>query len=173
MIFRVFLGRLVIISVLFCSILTIATSPAFATNACYDNNSMCIDASITETHTSHFLDSMKYGFDEGVKDCEYCNLKNIDLSKRDLRNSSLRYSKMNNINLSGANLSSAILDHAVLMNADLRGADLSNASLEETYLNGANLKGATVSRNQLEYATLYGTTLPDGRVVDSLPYDMP
>ncbi|MBD1836865.1 pentapeptide repeat-containing protein [Coleofasciculus sp. FACHB-64] len=80
------------------------------------------------------------------KECQFCDLSNVNLTGYDLSGA----------NLKGANLLNANLTSVVLAGADLTAATLENANLNNAVLNGANLSGTKMRFANLQYASLQG-----------------
>ncbi len=88
------------------------------------------------------------------RDCQSCDLGNVNLSNRDLKKAVLRQANLENANLENAKLDQAQLEKANLSDADLEGAELSKAKLRDADLSNANLSGANLSGADLRGANL-------------------
>jgi len=90
-------------------------------------------------------------------ECQWCDLRNADISGAHLPNAELSESNLSGAKLAGANLTGANLSGAYLSRSDLSGADLSTAFLRKANMNGANLTGANLTG-----ADLSGAVWTDG-----------
>lgn len=78
-----------------------------------------------------------------TRNCPECNLKEADLSSRDLTNAILPNANLSLVNLANANLSLANLSHTDLRSADLSHANLTGADLSDSLWQGTNFSQAT------------------------------
>lgn len=95
------------------------------------------------------------------------NLKEANLSTKELSN--INFSNANfqgaylpDANLKGANLPNANLQGAFLLNANLQGANLLNANLQGAFLYDADLQGANLQWANLQGANLQGAYFQKG-----------
>ena len=93
------------------------------------------------------------------------DLAGIDLSGADLREADLSRANLKGANLAGAKLRKATLYQATVEGADLTGADLTLVNAIALRGEGADFSGATMSESDFEYARLKGATL-DGATAD-------
>jgi uncharacterized protein YjbI with pentapeptide repeats len=116
--------------------------------------------------------------------CNYCNLRDADLSNRTFKDAQLSESKleganfsksvmigvwftrshMQKVNLQGADVTNALMDYTLLNGANLQDANLSGAYLNFADLTDANLKGAKLDGAKLRGVTYCNTTMPDGSI---------
>jgi len=87
------------------------------------------------------------------------NLTGADLSQANMRRANLRRTILNGANLTGADLRAANLRGANLSNTCLNSANLSDARLSATNLTGARLTMANLRRANLRRADLTGADL--------------
>jgi uncharacterized protein YjbI with pentapeptide repeats len=92
------------------------------------------------------------------------NLYNANLSGANLSNANLSGANLGGVNLTGANLSGANLDNADLFTSTLIGATLDNASLRNTNLDDAYGPGASLINADLRGANFYFATLSDANL---------
>jgi uncharacterized protein YjbI with pentapeptide repeats len=110
------------------------------------------------------------------------DLKGIDFSETDLRDSNLAQITLDHADISRANLSKCRLSHAslygarffksILNDADLRGANLRSANLTEADLRGADLGGAHLEGAQLVATNLEGANLVGCHVYGVAAWDV-
>ena len=93
------------------------------------------------------------------------DLRGVDLSRANLRNTDFLETRLDGARLSDADLSYADLRRTRLDDADLRGAVLTGATLQEAVLARANLEGADLSYVSVLAADLTEARL-DGAVLD-------
>lgn len=93
------------------------------------------------------------------------DLRGVDLSRANLRNTDFLETRLDGARLSDADLSYADLRRSRLDDADLRGAVLTGATLQAAVLARANLEGADLSYVSVLGADLTGVRL-DGAVLD-------
>ena len=95
-----------------------------------------------------------------TRQCQGCQLKDVDLTHADLRDVDL-----NGAQLQGANLSQARLD-----GADLSGSDLSFTSLQGASLRGSDLRNSVLIGTDLRRTDLTGALL-DPKALDKSHWD--
>ena len=110
------------------------------------------------------------------------DLKRVDFSSTDLRESDLEGvtldhadlydANLSKCRLSHASLSGARLFHAHLEGADLRGANLRSANLSNADMRGANLQGAHLEGAQLVETNLEGADLTGCHVYGVAAWDV-
>ncbi|MGE0324477.1 MAG: pentapeptide repeat-containing protein [Polyangiaceae bacterium] len=88
-----------------------------------------------------------------------CDLSDLDLSARSLKNSIFTAANLSRSVLRGAVLDGSVLSHAALTASDLRGSSLVECNLMCAELSRAELAGANLRDAQLERANLTGANL--------------
>ena len=101
---------------------------------------ICFAVSVKAENPEHVQRLLIY------KECQFCDLSNVNLTGYDLSGAKLK----------GANLLNANLTSVVLAGADLTAATLEKANLNNAVLNGANLSGTKMRFANLQYASLQG-----------------
>ena len=89
------------------------------------------------------------------RQCQACQLSDVDLTHADLRDADLQRAHLQRANLSqarldGADLNGSDLSFTSFQGASLRGADLRNSRLMGTDLRRADLTGALLDQNALD-----------------------
>jgi tetratricopeptide (TPR) repeat protein len=89
------------------------------------------------------------------RQCQACQLSDVDLTHADLRDADLQRARLQRANLSqarldGADLNGSDLSFTSLQGASLRGANLRNSRLMGTDLRRADLTGALLDQNALD-----------------------
>jgi uncharacterized protein YjbI with pentapeptide repeats len=92
------------------------------------------------------------------------NLYDADLSGANLSNANLSGANLGGADLTGANLTGAILDNADLFTSTLIGATFDNASLRNTNMDDAYAPGGSFINADLRGANLYFATLSDANL---------
>jgi uncharacterized protein YjbI with pentapeptide repeats len=87
-----------------------------------------------------------------TKQCQWCNLRDADLTGAQLAGAQLSNASLTSAQLSNANLSRTNLSGAFLMKANLTGAKLIDAFLANANLSNANLTDADLSGADLSGA---------------------
>lgn len=108
-----------------------------------------------------FMPDVSYSFQQKDLDkllatgqCEWCDLRKVDLSGLKLSGARLAGAAISNANLAGTDLSGANLSNAVLSYTNLTGANLTGAYMRSAYMYGANLSDANLSKATLDKANL-------------------
>ena len=92
------------------------------------------------------------------------NLYNADLSGANLSSADLSRTNLGGVDLTGANLTGANLDNADLFTSTLIGATFDNASLRNTNLDDAYAPGGSFIQADLRGANFYFATLSDANL---------
>lgn len=91
--------------------------------------------------------------------CENCDLRGLDLSKRNLRGANLNGANLRGASMREVDLREAILTKADLTGANLRGASMRGVDLREAILTNANLNGADLSKADLRMVSFINLDL--------------
>lgn len=110
------------------------------------------------------------GADLRERDLSDRDLRGVDLSGADLREADLSRANLTGVDLTGAKLSKATLYQTIVEGADLTDADLTLVNAIAIRASGATLRGATLSEADFEYAQLKGAVL-DGVTADYVVFD--
>jgi uncharacterized protein YjbI with pentapeptide repeats len=97
----------------------------------------------------------------------YCQKKNIDLVRADLRGANLANSGLTGVRLNFAQLGGANLSYGNFTNSDFALANLEKANLMGAVLRGAKLDGANLREADLSYADLSGASVNNADFVDA------
>lgn len=145
-------------------------NPLRRTGAIKRNAIVCIVCTVI---ILFIIPDMSYAFKQtdldkllATKQCQWCDLRNADLSDAQLSGAQIANTNLSGANLSGADLSDVNLSGAVMSGANLHNANLSGAYLSGAKLNNANLSGADLSDANFSGANLSGATWKDGRKCD-------
>lgn len=137
-----FLATLPLLSVLFCSLPSLAETPA---------ETVIDDMQATNVQRLILTNQ-----------CRRCDLVGTDLSKAHLIGADLRGALLTGANLSWSNLEGADLTGAHLAGVNFTGAFLTNASLANATLDNANF-----SQAQIYYANVAGASMENLNLVDA------
>lgn len=112
-----------------------------------------------------------YGYEEAdiqrllkTNNCEYCDLRDAELSGIKLNRAFLRYAEMMKANLENAELPFADFIAANMRKANLKGANLEGANFMHTKLEGANLSESNLKGTDMRDARLSETNLNNADV---------
>ncbi len=95
-----------------------------------------------------------------TRDCSWCILSGVDLSKVDLKDKNLNYADLSNMNLSNIDLSGVSF-----INANLSGVNISSTTdLTNTDLTDSNMTGATIINPILDNTVFNGVNFTDAKI---------
>ncbi|MDY6806130.1 MAG: serine/threonine-protein kinase [Cyanobacteriota bacterium] len=99
-----------------------------------------------------------------TKECQQCNLRQVELPGGNLSKANLRGANLMGANLKGAIFKKAMLQGTILDYAKLQGARLNAAKLQGASLVGANLQGANLVKANLRGADLRNANLQGAKL---------